>query len=106
MDLIQTNGARFNNASSTLAGGSATVTEAASSGKVHFITDLGGSCANATAQIRLYSGDTDFWVARIGDSAYEKSFVVPIAISSGSAVTVEVLSGGGSTYACMSGYTI
>ena len=71
------------------------------------MTDLGASSANATAQIRIYSGSTNYWMARVGNAeAYEKVFRVPIRITAGSAVTAELLNGGGSAYVNLAGYTI
>lgn len=107
MDSLQQKGQRFSGSSSTLTSGSVTVTEAVSTGRSHYVTEIGGSSANATAQIRLYSGATNYWMERVGNAeAYEKVFRVPIRVSAGSAVTVELLNGGGSAYVNLAGYTI
>ena len=106
MDILQTKGQRFSRTSTTSAGGSVIVTEAASTNRTHYVTEIGGSSPNAPAQIRLYAGSTNYWMARVGDEGYEKVFKAPISITTGSAVIVEVLHGSGSTYVNLAGFTI
>ena len=109
MANTQDHGQRFNATSGNAAGGSAVATQAASSGRVHYVTDVTGSVLSATAYITVTAGNTTYWQDVFGTATflYIKNFTSPIAISSGSAVSVKVLYGtAGSAYANIAGYTI
>lgn len=109
MDILQSKGQRFNSTSGEAVSGSAVATQAASSGRVHYVTEITGSILSATAYITITAGNTTYWQDVFGTAefTYVKDFVVPIAISSGSAVSVKVLYGStGSAYANIAGFTI
>ena len=83
--------------------------QAASSSRVHYVTDVTGSILSATAYITVTAGNTTYWQDVFGTATflYIKNFTSPIAIPSGSAVSVKVLYGSaGSAYANIAGYTI
>lgn len=108
MDILQQKGQRFSVNGSTPSSGSVTITEAASLGKTHYVTEIGGSSADATAVITLTAGATTYWSERISNTTpYEKVFRVPIRITTGSAVVVKVVdAAGGVTHVNLAGYTI
>ena len=108
-NFIQSKGQRFNATSGNAVSGSAVATQAASSGRVHYITEISGSMLNATAYITITSGNTTYWQDVFGTASftYIKDFVTPIGIPSGSAVSAKVLYGStGSAYVNISGFTI
>ena len=114
MDQIQQRGVRFDSRSSVVASGSASVVQAAVSEQVHYVTEIGASAANATAQISVFETRNNVrWQAVLGavgtTGPYEKVFRVPIRGTSGSAFIVEVIDTGGgtgSTIVNMAGYTV
>ncbi len=107
MDILQSKGQRFNNTSGQATDGSASISQAGSSGRTYYVTDLSGS-SSATAVIRLFSGATDFWQGIMVNSNYIEQFKVPIAITIGSAVEAEVKNDttSGSAFVNVSGYFI
>lgn len=82
---------------------SATATKAASSGVVHYVTDISGSSDTAGAMVIL-SSTTTLWQDIVGSGNYRKSFLVPIRGDSGVAVSVKV-TGTTTCTANISGYS-
>lgn len=69
--------------------GSAVATEAASAGRIHYITDIAASSPIGTCRIELMNDGTILWKNIIGSGGYiEKNFSEPLALTSGNAATL------------------
>ncbi len=69
--------------------GSAVATEAASTGRSHYITDISASSPVSTCIVELIDGSTILWSNIVGSGGYlDKIFSEPILITSGNAVTL------------------
>ena len=88
---------------------SALATQAAETGKKHFITDIsvGTDAQGQTIQIRD-SGTVIWalWMAGTSNSVFSRSFSTPIGGSLGSAVSLYVGTSTAVAYANISGYTL
>ena len=102
--MIQDYGKRFSKTASGTT--SATATESASSGQIHYITDISASSDKAGAVVTVKQGTTTIWEAIIdANSSYEHSFVTPLAGASGASVSITV-DGTSVCKANIAGYTI
>lgn len=111
MDILQTKGVKFSNSSET-GSGTASVAQAATSGRTYYVTDISGSTDQSvgTVVIKLYSHLNTggvFWQDRV-NASYDKHFTVPVRITTGSAITLNVrnTSAAGSCWVNMTGYYI
>jgi len=109
MDQIQQRGTRFR-ASSNAGSGSATVTLAATTGRRYFVTDIAGGTdqSSGTSYIELYSNFEDKLWQNTVNRAYNHALKVPIALNSGSAVSLNVrhYDGVGTCFVNIAGYYI
>ena len=105
MDILQSKGQRFSVTAESISG-SAVATEAASTGKTHYITDISASSPVSTCIIELVDSGTVLWKNIIGTGGHIKeSFITPRRITSGNAATLRA----GTTttiYVNLSGFTI
>lgn len=89
---------------------SAVASQAAVSGKTHYITDIAGSSDKAGALLLVKQGTTIIWQVQlqttaVGLPAFHHSFVVPLKGASGALVSVTV-DGTSACYANIAGYTL
>ena len=104
MDILQAKGQRFVR-TGQIASGSAIAVEAASSGRTHYITDISASSNNSTSVVEIFSNTTVFWQSEVQSEVYIKEFRVPVAITTGSAVTLRCATAN-VIFVNMAGYTI
>lgn len=103
MDTKQQYGAPFQQTATHAT--AAVATEAAVSGKVHYVTDIAVSSDKAGAICLVKQGTTTIWQMQIGASFYSHRFRVPLKGASGALVSVEI-DGTSACKANMTGYTI
>ena len=86
--------------------GSAVATEAASTGRTHYVTDIAASSPVSTVIVEVIDGSTILWSNIVGSGGFiGQKLSEPIAITSGSAVTL--LAGTAATiYVNLGGFTI
>ena len=106
MNILQSKGTRFSNHSGEASFGSATVTRAAVTGRIHYITDISATSDHATSVINISSPGTNLWRDRFYGSTYTFNWVTPLTSTTGSAVTFKVFNGTGSAYINVSGFFI
>lgn len=69
--------------------GSAVATEAALTGRAHYVTDIAASSPVGTCIVEVLSGSTVYWSNIIGSGGFiGRTLSEPIRITSGSAVTL------------------
>lgn len=90
MNILQSKGQRFDGTTGTVASGSASITEAASTGRVHYTTDISASSPNSTCLVELLDGSTVMWRSTIGSGGYiNHAFVTPLAATTSTAVRLQ-----------------
>lgn len=106
--FLQSRGQRFIQTAQG-GGGSATVSQAISTGRAHYITDISASSDQGTGTVTITltaTGGVTLWQAE-GDS-YEREFATPLGAAQGSAVTLTVTRApaAGSCYVNLAGFTV
>ena len=111
MRISQAHGEPFSATTQSVVGGSATIVQAATTGRTYYITDLSAGAVQSTAVLTVLSSATNYWQDRVNGSVvvYHKEFENPLRISTGSAVTIRLVVGDtsgtiGSAFINVAGY--
>ena len=87
-NFLQSKGTRFTGVAQVISG-SAVITQAATTGRTYYVTDVTASSPNATCIVEIQDGSTVLWRSSVEVRGYiEHSFVVPLTATSGNSLTL------------------